>query len=110
VSLKAHGAAWQELGELLRWSAARLAQTRGAVVRPLPPDPRALQLQFVLQGGKRIEALRQDIVKEWLWPVKPRDAQVAKKDKGHPVVKMLGGLSPRSEVYARELPGEKLHA
>ena len=40
-----------ELDELLRWSALRLAQVKGAMVRPLPPDPRALQLQFVLQPG-----------------------------------------------------------
>jgi ActR/RegA family two-component response regulator len=99
-----------ELEELLRWSAARLAQVQGAVVRPLPPDARALQLQFVLQGGKRIEALREDVVKQWLWPVKPRDGEVAGKDRKHPVVRMLGGLSPRSEVYARHVPAEKVYA
>ena len=42
-----------ELDELLRWSALRLAQVKGAMVRPLPPDPRALQLQFVLQPGQQ---------------------------------------------------------
>ncbi|MGZ6142763.1 MAG: DUF5658 family protein [Myxococcales bacterium] len=91
-----------ELDELLRWTALRLAQVKGAVVRPLPPDPRALQLQFVLPAGQRLEALRQDVLRQWLWPVKPRDAKVARKDRDHPVVRMLGWLSPGSEVYARE--------
>ena len=94
-----------ELDELLRWSALRLAQVKGAMVRPLPPDPRALQLQFVLQPGQRLESLRQDVVKQWLWPVKPRDSRVAPKDRDHPVVKMLGWLSPGSEVYVRDLAG-----
>jgi DNA-binding NarL/FixJ family response regulator len=106
----AHGVAWQELDEVLRWTAARLAQVKGSVVRPLPPDARALQLQFVLQGGKRVEALRKDVVKQWLWPVKPRDAQVARKDRKHPVVQMLGGVSPQSEVYVKHLPGERVYA
>src|SRR5207253_10220635 len=77
------------------WSALRLAQVKGAMVRPLPPDPRALQLQFVLQPGQRLESLRQDVVKQWLWPVKPRDAGVARKDRDHPVV--------RSEEHTSEL-------
>src|SRR6185503_17531074 len=88
--------------ELLRWTATRIAQTKGAVVRPLPPDPRALQLQFVIPRGKRIEALREDVVKEWLWPVKPRDGKPARKDRAHPAVKRLGGLSLESEIYARD--------
>src|SRR5205823_13702288 len=94
-------AALPEIEEMLRWSAARLAQVKGVVVRQLPRDPQALQLQFVLPEGKRIESLRTDVVKQWLWPVKPRDGEVARKDRKHPVVQMLGGLSPRSEVYAR---------
>ena len=95
----------EALLELLRWSASRLAQVKGVVVRQLPRDPQALQLQFVVPEGKRIESLRTDVVKQWLWPVKPRDASVARKDRKHPVVQMLGGLSPRSEVYARHVAG-----
>lgn len=94
-----------ELDELLRWTALRLAQVKGAVVRPLPPDPRAMQLQLVLPAGQRIEALRQDVLRQWLWPVKPRDAQVSRKDRAHPVVRMLGWLSPGAEVYTREIAG-----
>ena len=88
--------------ELLRWTAMRIARTKGAVVRPLPPDPRALQLQFVIPRGKRIEALREEVLKEWLWPVKPRDEKPARKDRDHPAVKRLGGLSRESEIYARD--------
>ena len=107
---QAQGEAWLELEELVRWSATRLAQVEGAVLRPLPPDPRALQLQLVLPQGKRIEALRQDVVRRWLWPVKPRDGKVARRDRKHPVVRMLGGLSEASEVYVKHLPAERAYA
>ena len=110
LSVSRTGVGFHELQQLLGFSAARLAQTKGAIIRPLPPDGRALQLQFVLQQGKRVEKLRADLVKEWLWPVKPRDGKVARKDRKHPVVRMLGGLSEESEVYARHIPGERAHA
>jgi len=105
-----HGAGWEKLEELIRATAMRLAQVRGVVVRPLAPDPRAMQLQFVLRGQKRIEALRADLVRGWGWPLKARDAAVDRKLRKHPVLARFGELSPQSEVYALELPGESLHA
>ena len=42
--------------------------------------------------------------------MKPRDGEVAKKDRKHPAVRMLGGLSHRSEVYAKSVPGARLTA
>ncbi len=101
----AQGAAWEAAEELVRYSAARLAQVPGVIVRPLAPDPHALQLQFVLRGSKRIEALRDDLVRRWLLPLKARGAKAGREQRSHPVAARLGGLSSEAEVWAREVPG-----
>ena len=98
-SVSANRPAPPRTDELLRWTAMRIARTKGAVVRPLPPDERAHQLQFVIPRGKRVESLREDVLREWLWPVKPLGA---KPDRKHPVLQRLGGASRESEVYARD--------
>ena len=105
-----HGLGWAELEELLLETAARLAIVRGVVVRPLPPDPRGLQMQFVVHTGARLEELRADILKRWLWPVKQREAGVSRRDRSHPVINRFGGLSLGSEVYAKHVAGEDVHA
>ncbi len=105
-----HGAGWEKIEELIRATAMRLAQVRGAVVRPLGPDPLALQLQFVLRGNKRIEALRADLVRRWLWPIKSRAAAVDRKLRKHPVLARFGHLSEESEVYAQYAEDENLYA
>src|SRR5207248_838300 len=71
------------------------------------PEPRRILLASYedLPEIVRVRGLVSRVVKQWLWPVKPRDASVARKDRKHPVVQMLGGLSPRSEVYARHVAG-----
>lgn len=101
----AQGAAWEAAEELLRYSAVRLSQVPGVIVRPLAPDPHALQLQFVLRGQKRIEALRDDLVRRWLLPLKARGAKAGRVQRAHPVAARLGGLSRESEVWVREVPG-----
>ena len=101
----AQGAAWEAAEELVRYSALRLSQVPGVIVRPLAPDPHALQLQFVLRGHKRIEALRDDLVRRWLLPLKARGAKADRRQRAHPVAERLGGLSRGAEVWAREVPG-----
>jgi CheY-like chemotaxis protein len=93
------------LEALLRTTAACLAQTRGAMIRPLPPDSRALQLQFVLPQGRRIDSLREEIVRLWLWPIKPRDGRVEREHRQSPAGKLAAGFSRRSEAYAKHFPG-----
>lgn len=102
VALDRAGAA-----ELLRWTALRLAQVRGAVVRR--PDAESLQLQFVLTGNRRIEGMRADVVGRWLWPLKERGARTPRPRRGHPVLRLLGDPSPESEVYARSVRGAEAH-
>ncbi len=104
---KGRGLNWQAAQELLLWTAVRLTQVRGVVIRRLPA--RELQLEFVLLASRSNEALRADILRRWLWPLKPRDAKPARPDRGHPVLKHLGGLSLESEVYAKEVAGEGFH-
>lgn len=103
------GLDWQAAAELLRWTAVRLTQVRGVVIRPLPRDVRTLQLEFVLLASRRNDALRADVLRRWLWPLKPRDAKPAARDRGNAVLRQLGDLSLSSEVYAKEVPGERLH-
>ena len=91
----------QEAEELGRWTAARLTQVQGVVIRQLPQDPLDLELQFVVLRTNRLEALRRDLVKRWLWPLKPRGGKPAPDDRRHPVLRRLGSLSAQSEVYAQ---------
>ncbi len=104
---KGRGLDWQAAQDLLRWTAVRLTQVRGVVIRQLRPHE--LQLEFVLLASRRNEALRADILRRWLWPLKPRDAKPARADRGHPVLSLLGDLSIESEVYAKEVRGEGFH-
>ncbi|MBS2024910.1 MAG: hypothetical protein JST92_21135, partial [Deltaproteobacteria bacterium] len=92
------------LEPLARATALRLAQVRGAIVRPLAPDPRTLQVQFVLRGNKRLEALRRDLTHLWGPPTKPRGAPCPRALRKHPVVLRSGGLSSRAELWTHRSP------
>ena len=85
----------------------RLVQLRGVVVRALPRAPEA-PLQFVLLQSRRNQELRQDVLRQWLWPLKPQDAAPARKDRGHPVLRRLGRLPADAEVYCARIGKERI--
>jgi hypothetical protein len=94
---------------LLQWTAARLAEVPGVVIRPLQEtgDPR---LELVLESGAGCEALRRDVVARWLWPIKPRGGPALPDDADHPVLEHLGEMEDAHEVYARPIGDDGLHA
>jgi hypothetical protein len=100
------GEAGDALDALIHFSATRLAQVQGAIVRPLAPDPRALQLQFVLRGEKRIESLRRDLNRRWGLPIKARGGDLATRWRGHPAPKRLGRLTGEAELWCVQPEGE----
>ncbi|MBI3184751.1 MAG: response regulator [Myxococcales bacterium] len=99
---------WDMGAELLRWTGERVVKIRGIVIRQPPRDQGELQLQFVLPRGEAFEQFRADALKQWLWPLKPKDGPVGRGHKRHPVVRMLGGLSADQELYAKQV-GEGLY-
>lgn len=100
---RARGLDWMAAEELLRWTAVRFTRAKGVVLRALPKERGVLQQQFVLLQARRNEQLRQDLLAQWLWPLKPRGAAPARKDRGHPVLRRLGRLTEEAEVYARQV-------
>ena len=94
---------WLELEQLMLETATQLTQLPGVVVRQLSPQPSDLQIQCVLPAGPAYEGLRGEVLKRWLWPLKPRGNTVPPAERDHPVVKFLGDLAIDHEVYARRL-------
>jgi CheY-like chemotaxis protein len=100
----------QEMEALLRWTAERVAQVPGVVIRQMPPEGAALRLEFVLPGGADCDVFRREVVTRWLWPVKPRGGPALPEDAGHPVLEHLGEMQDAHEVYARRIGDEGLYA
>jgi hypothetical protein len=102
-------AAWQEMEELLRWTAARITRVHEVVIRQFSSNASDIQLQFVLHQGPAYEAFRGEVVQRWLWPVKPRGGPALPHDADHPVLGYLGDLSEDREVYARRIGEEDFY-
>jgi CheY-like chemotaxis protein len=104
----ADGFSWRKMEERMLWTAAEITQVRNVVIRQLAPDFRDLQLQFVLPAGADYENLRREVVREWLWPVKPRGFDAGPVAE-HPVARMLGELADDHELYARKLDDDETY-
>ena len=104
---RARGLDWMKAEELLRWTAVRLVQLRGVVVRALP-QASDVPLQFVLLQSRRNQELRKDVLEKWLWPLKPEGGAPARKDRGHRVLTRLGRLSEEAEVYCAQVGRESI--
>jgi CheY-like chemotaxis protein len=100
----------QEMEALMLWTAERVAQVPGVVIRPMSPDAGAPRLEFVLPAGADCEAFRREVVMRWLWPIKPRGGPALPDDAEHPVLEHLGEMEDAHEVYARRIGDDGLHA
>jgi CheY-like chemotaxis protein len=96
---------WPAMEALLKWTAGRIVEVPGVVIRRHSPSAPDLQLQFVLPA-EHLEALRHDVVARWRFPIKPKDGKTPSEQRRHPVLKMLGDLSGDHEVYTRRLEGD----
>lgn len=92
-----------QIWDQLRWTVEQVARARGVIVRSLPSDARVLHLQFVLPDAE-VPVLRNRLAKGWPAPVKAKDRRARWRERRHPLIRFLGGLSLPSELYAQEVP------
>jgi CheY-like chemotaxis protein len=91
---------WEDALDMLKWTAGHMAKVSGLIVRQLPREPPALQLQFVLPKGEAFDRFREVLVLRWKWPVKPQGAKLPPRGKRHPVLRFIGPLWEDQELFA----------
>ncbi len=88
--------------EPLRRSVALFSRSSGAVVRPLSPGPRYLELQLVVEQVAA-DALQPELDAEWGAALKPRGEKLARAARSHPVVQLLGNVGKDQALYVQPL-------
>jgi hypothetical protein len=100
---------WLNAEKLLRWSTTSACHISGCVLRCLPTDLRAGQMQFVLKNDDAADALIERLNDHWGSPYKSANTSMSLREKQHPLVKHIGRLWKPQTLYMRQVHDQETY-
>ncbi|MBJ80408.1 MAG: hypothetical protein CMH60_03735 [Myxococcales bacterium] len=100
---------WLNAEKLLRWSTTSACHISGCVIRCLPTDLQAGQMQLVLKQGEAADALLNQLEEHWGAPFKQANEALSLMNKQHPVVKHIGTLWKPQSLYLRQVHDQETY-
>ncbi|MDP7039713.1 MAG: hypothetical protein QGI45_11180, partial [Myxococcota bacterium] len=94
---------WMSAEKLLRWSTTSACHISGCVVRCLPTDLSAGQMQLVLKKDDAATAFIERLNNHWGLPYKAANSSLSLREKRHPLVKHIGNLWKAQTLYIRQV-------